>query len=409
MSDNEVTINLGEPQGNPTIQEVHMEIGTIHNEIALILRRLDEETEKRTELERAVKDLTSEVRSLASEVATKPNLNLTGPVTSTPTPVNPYYNSNDIEKLCLKDLHHVWASMHIKDFVDQIKRLGFPDEHCKNIAITRMDKELRLFIVGEMQKFPNGGTIDDMENILSCQFSRRYDAIDAYRELYNLSYNLDDDPRAFVNQFIVKFRTIRSFFPNTPAPNEEDILHEIMMENLPAEIKAAVKVCARRGMGDDFLRELEKERVFWRSRVNKVDVRAKGNPEWTRVWVCGWCQDGSKHLRINCPRKPEAGSCFDCLAPKRRKGHAGCPGRQDAVRRDRNTSNENVFDGTVIDRSSEKLRTFIEREDILDKIEEKYLTAEDEREILTGVRVRITSKRFQDFVITEDTLSFFVS
>ncbi|XP_063593183.1 uncharacterized protein LOC134770242 [Penaeus indicus] len=155
-------------------------------------------------------------------------------------------------------------------------------------------------------------------------------AIEAYIELCSRSYSLDEDPYEFVNKFRARFRAIARAFPHEQRPKEEETWKRVMMENLPESIKSRLQICTIDGMGAAFLSELGKERSYLRSQVNRADVRETFKPEGIAVsYPCGWCQNGSRHIRSKCPRNPAARSCFDCLAQGKRKGHSGCPGKTD--------------------------------------------------------------------------------
>ena len=53
----------------------------------------------------------------------------------------------------------------------------------------------------------------------------------------------------------------------------------------------------------------------------------------------------------------------------------------------------NMFDGTVVDRAAEKLKIYVERDEILDKIEESYLTATEEEEEESEIRTEARARR----------------
>ena len=58
---------------------------------------------------------------------------------------------------------------------------------------------------------------------------------------------------------------------------------------------------------------------------------------------------------------------------------------------------ENVFDGTIIKRAAGKLKEYVERSEILDSIEERYLNEAEEREIQTDARIRRPPSKFRDY------------
>lgn len=243
-------------------------------------------------------------------------------------------SSKDIDKLMMKDLHGIEAHAGVKYFLQQVRSVGATDEERIALGLARMDKDLRLYVDGELGRYDNP-TFDQLEEILRKDFQRPKSAIDAFRELCNNRYHLDDDPREFINTFRIKYRNICRAFPTERLPNEETLWKKVIMDDLPAEMKNRLNICAGEGLADMFITELEKERSFRRVTVAKVKEgdnrpfhRRSPHPQ-LRVQHCGWCADGSRHLRRDCPRKPEPFSCYDCLKLQSVRGHVGCPGRKD--------------------------------------------------------------------------------
>ena len=60
---------------------------------------------------------------------------------------------------------------------------------------------------------------------------------------------------------------------------------------------------------------------------------------------------------------------------------------------------ENVFDGTKINRAAEKLKPYVDRSVVLDKIEEQFLTAPEENVVPTDKRARKPPERLRDYVV----------
>ena len=60
---------------------------------------------------------------------------------------------------------------------------------------------------------------------------------------------------------------------------------------------------------------------------------------------------------------------------------------------------ENVFDGSEMKRAAEKLKAYVERDAIMEDIEERFLNEEEEAEFTPDARVRKLPERFRDYVI----------
>ena len=242
----------------------------------------------------------------------------------------------DIGELTFDDVHSIHAKTMIQEFMQMVKQVGNSQKEWCSIAYARMDKTLKLCVHSEMRK-RNLSTIEDVENILLSDFDRPKDAAQAFHQLRQLKYSLDDDPRDFVNTFNAKFKSISNAFPSDEMPVADEAWRDIIMDSLPRDIKVRLNGYLRGGMAQMFLNELEKERGYYnRGRVaklnNETPVRQDAAPrthpthQKQMPYPCGWCQNGSRHSRANCPREPAPYSCFDCLAPGTLKGHPGCPG-----------------------------------------------------------------------------------
>ena len=67
---------------------------------------------------------------------------------------------------------------------------------------------------------------------------------------------------------------------------------------------------------------------------------------------------------------------------------------------------ENVFDGSVIKRAAEKLKIYVDRDDVLDELKEKYSVEDDDSDgseeegVVPSPRVRRPPQRLEDYVIS---------
>ena len=220
----------------------------------------------------------------------------------------------------------------------QIKATGTTQEEWIAGAMLKLDKKLRLAVEREM-KDEEFATIEDLEKVLLKMSSSPKSAAEAFDILTEQKYKLDDDPKAYVQDFTTKYREICNEFPDEKLPKEEIVWKGIIADALPREIKPKLKKYMSEGLENRFLLEVERELNYYtRGRVAKVSnpTPAKPNNQQSTqqpkapMLRCGWCQDGSRHPREMCPRKPDPYSCFDCLAPNVMKGHQGCVGFHDS-------------------------------------------------------------------------------
>ena len=124
-----------------------------------------------------------------------------------------------------------------------------------------MDRDLRLFVGTRLDNDPIQ-TLDKVESILDEEFSGPQSLADSMRELYALRYDLEQDPRQFTHEFKTKFEAICAAYPATPRPDRTEILKEIFVEHLPAEVKRTMRCFRTKGFGEDyFIAELERARL----------------------------------------------------------------------------------------------------------------------------------------------------
>ena len=239
----------------------------------------------------------------------------------------------DIDQLTFSDVKSLHAPAVIHEFCQQVMQVGITEEDRISIAKTRMERRLRLYMGGEIETH-NIKRFEDLRHLLLTGFERAHNADEAVQELYDYRYTIDMDPKEYVNDFREKYRGIHRAFPNEEIPEEERIWKSLILAGLPREFQIRLQAYAGEGMEQKFLLELEKARSLkrWGRVANVTEQVAPGTnptPGTQRQYPdrpCGWCQDGSKHHRRECPRRPQAHSCFDCLQPNERRGHAGCPG-----------------------------------------------------------------------------------
>ena len=223
--------------------------------------------------------------------------------------------------------------------------------------------------------------------------------VQAWRDLELDSYMIADNPRAFVNRITCKFSALEAKFPHKSLPNKEKLIKRKLYQGLPTTAQRRVNSFLDDAISLNFFLELvEHERQIElvreedcvhgvyqaKQRENTGAVAnayegAKGEDRFEKLQQslltltenmkslttnfgsstgrrtpnprpeprpCGWCANGSKHYRLECPRKPPVGSCFDCLQPGVRKGHTGCVGRPRSTTRSSNTTRDSRLTAT---------------------------------------------------------------
>ena len=116
------------------------------------------------------------------------------------------FKARDIELLRLKDLCGIDANSGKRFFFKQIRQLGGNEVDQVQLALSRMDRDLRLFVGTRLDNDPIQ-TLAKVESILDEEFSGPQSLADSMRELYALRYDLEQNPRQFAHEFKIKFVT----------------------------------------------------------------------------------------------------------------------------------------------------------------------------------------------------------
>ena len=104
------------------------------------------------------------------------------------------FKARDIELLKLKDLYGLDADSGKRFFIKQIRQLGGNEVDQVQLALSRMDRELRLFVSTRLDDEPMQ-TLTMVENILETEFSGPKSLSDSMIQLYARTYDLDKNPR----------------------------------------------------------------------------------------------------------------------------------------------------------------------------------------------------------------------
>ena len=265
------------------------------------------------------------------------------------------FKARDIELLRLKDLCRIDANSGKRFFFKQIRQLGGNEVDQVQLALSRMDRELRLF-VGTRLDTDSTQTLEAVERILDEEFNGPQSLADSIRELYGHVYDIEQNPRECAHIFKTKFEAICTAYPTAPRPDRTEILKQIFVQHLPSDVKQTMQCFMTKGFGEDlFIAELERTRLSRKMNVsvcqnsvgtdnrprtavrNEVPVYSRNPPSHiypkaqSSPYPCRYCNNGQRHYPKDCPRGPRPGACFECLDVNHRQGSDLCVGT-DATR-----------------------------------------------------------------------------
>ena len=228
----------------------------------------------------------------------------------------------DIDLLHLEELSSIDGIASKQSFFRQLEQVACDDRDRVQICLTRLDKDLRLFVESKIQNNPFV-TLDQIQSLLDDEFKIPKNLPDSIDRLLNSEiYSLDMDPREFSHRFKVKYGRICSVFQTKGLPDLAKVLKQAMVKGLDMTAKAQ--------LGSVLMEEFDEETFLLRLealRLGRTLYSQTCNTVQGTVVppLCKYCKGNSRHLRKDCPRKPQVGSCFDCLGMGHRAGSATCP------------------------------------------------------------------------------------
>ena len=245
-----------------------------------------------------------------------------------PTDLHKKLVLQDVPLLQIKEVFGITGRSTIQLFLSQVRDvIGNDEKACVSAAMLRMESDLRRHMGNEMDGNPNQ-TLGELQTILLRDFQPPENAQDAILKLIKQPYSFEENPREFAIRFRMQFRAICKAFPEKPIANGDVKWMRLVRKAMPEEVRQELEGLSGEADADLFLSSAEAEwERYHRQRGGVAAVQNKGSYRPRPLMNCGWCQNGSKHMRINCPRKTEPRSCFDCLKRESMRGHPGCPGR----------------------------------------------------------------------------------
>ena len=248
------------------------------------------------------------------------------------------FRARDIDQLKVTELDKISGKITKKFFFYQIRRFGGTDADQFQLALSRMDESLRRFVFNRLNSLASQ-TLQNVEDLLDREFQGPPRLAKVVKDLFSKPYTLSDNPREFANFFKTQYEILCSAFPEESLPDRETMLKQILVQDLPVEIRNRLDCFMTKGFSEElFINELDRERLNPNLQVDSVQERLENNQQVrfppvsdTRnrlgPYPCRYCQDGNRHTPRNCPLNPPPGGCYDCLSSTHRRGDRGCPGR----------------------------------------------------------------------------------
>ena len=256
--------------------------------------------------------------------------------------------AKDVDILKITDLSSIHSKAARTSFFKQVRLVTNNPQEQVDVALNKLEKPLSMVVTQIFEQKCLDVTLENLEKILVEEYPGPRSMADAIRELYQLEYHIEHNPRTFYHNFITQFSLLCQTFPRDSPPSRTPVFKNIVMRKLPADIQRRLSIFNSEGYSEElFLEELEKERMSAKLRQEIVsepemgmgtvsqisqngnrDQRNKGyQREPTKNvnnYPCRYCQNGQRHTMKECPRNPPIKSCFDCLSVYHQKGDPSC-------------------------------------------------------------------------------------
>ena len=256
--------------------------------------------------------------------------------------------AKDVDILKITDLSSIHSKAARTSFFKQVRLVTNHPQEQVDVALNKLEKPLSMVVTQIFDQRRLDVTLENLEKILVEEYPGPRSMADAIRELYQLEYHIEQNPRTFYHNFITQFSLLCQTFPRDSPPSRTPVFKNIVMRKLPVDIQRRLSIFTSEGYSEElFLEELEKERMSAKLRQEIVsepeigmgtvsqisqngsrDQRNKGyQREPTKIvndYPCRYCQNGQRHTMKACPRNPPFKSCFDCLSVYHQKGDPRC-------------------------------------------------------------------------------------
>ena len=291
--------------------------------------------------------------------------------------------SKDVDILKLSDMSSIHSQAIRQSFFSQIEMVTTNAKDQIDLALNKMEKGMRMFLIESLKQRNLNITMYNLQRVLSEEYPGPRCMADAIRDLYQMEYHIEKNPRAFYHSFKTRFSLMCQTFPNDTPPSRTPVFKDIIMRQLPPEVQRRLQIFKTEGYTEElFLEELEKERMASRLRQ---EISVDGDPSSIRQVkpgnkngiakstfkshaqiqavppYCNYCKTGDRHLARDCPRNPPYKSCFDCLSIDHFKGDKRCPYTQNGfinINRNQNVNSNHGSDSVQSVRPKEKVQYF---------------------------------------------------
>lgn len=347
------------------------------------LFRLREENER--SILTMLGDLTQEVGVIAGRMShlestqKEPDSNLvkTSVTSKSPVVVKPsgILKPRDIPLLTLKSLQGLESPARLQMFIEVMERCVEEEQARIEIAKSRMDSELALFI----HTAQRSGMVQSWEEVvdyLKSEFNVKINFDQAWRVHEEQHYDWRENPHTFIQSFKCQYAVLQSRFIGEKLPSRDGLIKKKLAQGFPQHSREKLEFFLDKEIPlATFVERVEHERLVlshqqplpesagWnrlelvrnpvqsqqpltssqpdpvleglenlkqsmevmKQRLEVLEMRSNVAKYQARTKYCTYCKIPGHELG-ECKKRPRLGRCFDCDRPNCRRGNPECPG-----------------------------------------------------------------------------------
>lgn len=347
-----------------------------------------------------LEDLTQEMGTFAARVAQLeqsregPDSNLvsTPAVNMTPSVLQSsgILKPRDIPILTLNALQGLESPARLQMFVEGVERCVSDEQARIEIAKSRMDSDLALFI-HTAQRSRRVRNWEEVVEYLQEEFNVKINFDQAWRVHEDQQYDWRENPHTYIQSFKCKYAILQSRFVGEKLPSRDTLIKKKLSQGFPQHSREKLEMFLDREIPlSTFIERVEHERlvlshqqnltqpVVWnrlstsevgRNRLeypltttssppdpvvesierlkqsveslsHKLEVleaKASVTKYQSSPRYSVFCKTTGHEVR-DCRRKPRLGRCFDCDRPNCRRGNPDCPGTSEMNRKKTRTT-----------------------------------------------------------------------
>lgn len=283
-------------------------------------------------------------------------------------PSKPLLKPRDITLLELKHLQGLEAEGRLNVFLSQVEAASNIFEERKRIVMSRVDPQLAMYLqtIFNRQEFENWETF---KIFFKDEFSDA-NLDKAYACISQIKYDWLDDPQSFANNIKCRYSVLEAKFPSGSLPRMDKVIKKKLLLGLPGYCRERLEIFVEDSIPlKRFIERVETERLIAMSKesdpikvvdeklspsssckptvepqvaelskqmekmeqnLRELRFRTRTSSYGNRKY-CPYCQLNNHSVR-DCKRRPEPGSCYDCMKLGCYRGKPNCPGRRGNVR-----------------------------------------------------------------------------